>query len=301
MYDRAAIDLRRTFVRFQGAVLVLGLVTTLLALLHQQIGTSTLHWAVIAASIAVGGLITLTGRWATGKRWIVTRGAAESVKSEIFRYRTRTCWYADDRVSDKDGKRRADVLADHLRGIQTRLMHTEASSGLLPPYEEHLPPLVGDASDDGSRQLRPEDYLELRIEDQMRYYQRRLREFARRRTVLRTVAVAASAAGALVAAAGAQIWVALTTAVAAAAIAYMAHLQVDNTIVVYNQSLARLEGLLRSWHQHAGHTPPPHAFDKLVHDTEAVLTAEHWAWVEQMSEAVREDESRQDEVGGTPR
>ena len=140
-YDRAAKRLRRAFVRFQTAILLLGVLTTLLALLHQQLGTQALRWVVIAASIIVGALIALAGRRATGKRWVVTRAAAESVKSEIFRYRTRTGKYADTCLPGGDRVRsRPEKLAARLETIQTRLMHSEASSGALQPYDGPLPP-----------------------------------------------------------------------------------------------------------------------------------------------------------------
>ena len=129
----------------------------------------------------------------------------------------------------------------------------------------------------------------------MRYYQRRLLELERRRTALLVLAVVASGVGTMIAAAGAETWVALTTAVAAAPLAYLAHLQVDTTIVAYNQSAARLEGLMRRWHGRPAQarSSDSEAFGELVREAEAALAAEHGGWVEQMTEALHELQERQ--------
>jgi hypothetical protein len=186
------------------------------------------------------------------------------------------------------------VLASRLDKIQTRLVHGEGGTGSLAAYAGPLPPDADRTGDDGLEPLDAERYLELRVEDQMRYYQNRIRLLDRRRIALQTLAILASGAGALVAAVGAEIWVALTAAASAAPLAYLAHLQVDNTIVAYNQSAARLEGVLRWWHGRPPEGRTPQAFGELVAETEAGMAAERGGWVEQMTEALRELQTRQE-------
>ena len=287
-FDGAAIRLRASFERFQAAILLTGLLATLLALLDKQLGSGGLRWAVAAASIALAGLTALSGRRAAGKRWIVTRAAAESVKSEIFRYRTATGRYADGKLPGRDGAHRPQVLAARLGDIERRLMHTEVGNSALPRDDGVTLPGGDRSGDDGLSPMTAEDYVALRIEDQLRYYHARLRAYDRRRRGLQGVAVGASSAGALVAVAGGQMWVALTSVVAAAPLAYLAHLQVEKTIVTYNQSVAQLNDILRRWHAHASRLPTHQGLARLVNATEAILTAEQGAWVEEMTEAMHD-------------
>jgi hypothetical protein len=82
--------------------------------------------------------------------------------------------------------------------------------------------------------------------------------------------------------------VALTTAVGAAALAYLAHLQFDSTIVSYNQAAARLDAVGRRWHAHLPDSRSQRAFVQMVNETEAVMATERGGWIEQMTEALRE-------------
>jgi hypothetical protein len=292
-YDRGAARLRRTFERFQIAIILFGLVATLLALLYQELGTQPLRWAVVAAPIVVSALVAVATRRAAGKRWVVLRAAAESIKSETFRYRTRTGVYADETPPAGSNPHRREVLAGHLAEIQSRLMHSEASSGTIAPSDAGSISQDDDPeADDGLQALDADAYLRLRLQDQIDYYQRRVRRLERRRSVLQIVAIGAGGAGALVAAAGAEVWVALTTAVAAAPPAYLAYLQVDSTIVAYNQAAARLDTLSRGWRARAPAARTTAAFDDLVTQAETVLITELGGWMEQMVNALRELQER---------
>src|SRR5262249_52537779 len=80
---------RHTFERFQSWTLVLGILATLLALVHQHWANRTLHWSVVAIPILGSVLVALANRRAAGKRWVLLRAAAEAAKTGIYRYRTR--------------------------------------------------------------------------------------------------------------------------------------------------------------------------------------------------------------------
>lgn len=93
------------------------------------------------------------------------------------------------------------------------------------------------------------------------------------------------------------MWVALTSALAAAPLAYLAHLQVEKTIVTFNQSVAQLDDVLRRWHGRASDPPSHQAFARLVAATEAILTAEHGTWVEEMTQAMRDLDNDEGDAG----
>ena len=94
--DRAAIRQQRDFNLLQGGILLLGLLVVAMSVAHsvgQAKGwdgtVSVLRYALIVAPICVAALIAIANRFSPGKRWVLTRAAAEALKREIYRYRVR--------------------------------------------------------------------------------------------------------------------------------------------------------------------------------------------------------------------
>jgi hypothetical protein len=287
-YDQLATRLRAAFTRFQAAILLLGVLSTLLALIQAHVANTVLHWVVVTIPILAAVLVAVAGRRAVGQRWVMLRAAAEAIKAEIYRYRTLTG--GGRPVSSADhGKYQRD-LAGRLGHIESRLMQTDASSGPLSPYRGPLPPEMYGAgrNDDGVSPLDAHRYLDIRISDQLAYYHGRIRSLSVRRNVLQFVSIAAGASGAILAAAGFYVWIGLTGGVAAALLAYLNSLQIDNTIVGYNQSATKLAGMERDWQALGEARLESAEFEKLVNRTETVLTSELAGWVQQMSETVEE-------------
>jgi SLOG in TRPM, prokaryote/SMODS and SLOG-associating 2TM effector domain 1/Protein of unknown function (DUF4231) len=292
-YDYLATRLRTAFTRFQAGILLLGVLSTLLALIQAHAPTTALHWVVVALPILAAVLVAAAGRRAVGQRWVMLRAAAEAVKTEIFGYRALIG--GGRQVSDEEHARYQRDLAAQLEHIENRLMHTDASSGPLTPYEGPLPPTMYGAGrdDDGLSPLDADRYLQIRIADQLTYYHGRIRTLSRRRNVFQFLAIASGASGAILAAAGLYVWIGLTSAAAAALLAYLNSLQVDNTIVTYNQSATKLAGIERSWQALGTDQLAPGAFEKLVNRSESVLTGELTGWVQQMSDTMHELKNKQ--------
>ena len=292
-YDYLATRLRAAFTRFQAGILLLGVLSTLLALIQAHRPTTVLHWVVVVIPLLAAVLVAAAGRRAVGQRWVMLRAAAEAIKTEIFHYRA---LMGDARqASPNEHARHQRDLAAHLEHIENRLMHTDASSGPLTPYDGPLPPKMYGAGrdDDGLSPLDADRYLQIRIADQLAYYHGRIRSLSRRRNVFQFLAIAAGASGAILAAAGLYVWIGLTSAAAAALLAYLNSLQVDNTIVTYNQSATRLAGIERSWRALGPAQLDPGAFEKLVNRSEIVLTGELTGWVQQMSDTMHELKNKQ--------
>ena len=155
-------------------------------------------------------------------------------------------------------------------------MQTQASSGPLTPYNGPLPPEMYGAGrdDDGLSPLDAERYLQIRIADQLTYYHGRIRSLDRGRNILQLLAIAAGATGAILAAAGLEVWIGLTSGTSAAALAYLGYLQIDNTIVTYNQAAAKLTGLEREWRARSLTQQNFATLKDLVTRSEAALTTE---------------------------
>jgi hypothetical protein len=296
-YDHLAARLRTAFTRFQAWILLLGVLATLLGLIQAQVGNQVLHWVVVIIPILAAVLVAVAGRRAVGQRWVMLRAAAEAIKAEIYRYRTLGTGRASQAGHDKDAGRQQE-LAARLDHIEIRLMHTDASSGPLTPYTGPLPPEMygSEREDDGLSPLDAERYLQIRIGDQLAYYHGRIRGLSRRRNVYQFLAIAAGATGAILAAAGLEAWIGLTSGAAAALLAYLGYLQVDNTIVTYNQAAARLTGLERDWRALSPAQRGSAAFKNLVTRGETVLTGESIGWVQQMSDTMHELSRKQAEA-----
>jgi hypothetical protein len=262
---------------------------------------------VVVLPIVVSALIAWSSRRGDGQRWVTLRAAAEAVKSEIYRYRTRTGVYGHTRGP---ASRQVRILQAHLTEIDARLVRSAASGAPLTPYDGPLPPPMDGASryDDGLSPLTAERYLRFRLSDQVRYYHQRIRYLCRLRTVLELVAIAAGAAGTLVAAVGADAWVGLTSGVAVAALAYLGYLQVDDSVVAYNRAAGDLTSLTRGWHARSPHQRGAEAFSELVTSAENVLSRERTGWAHHMCEAMQDLKARQQaaadkinaEAGKTP-
>ena len=284
-YDQLAKKLRATFSLGQAAILALGVAATLVALLYNVVREPALHWLAVALPIAVSVLIALASRHAVGPRWVMLRAAAEEIKAEIYRYRTRTPPYGSG-----DQEQRQLALSKQVDSIQAQLIQTEVSSGQLTPYDGPLPPVMygAAAGDDGLSPLSGERYLQIRLRDQLAYYHGKVIRLSRQRNWLLAAAIASGGAGALLAAAGFEIWVGLTGGVGAAVLAYLGSLQVENSIVTYNQAATRLAGLERGWRARRPADRTHQVVSDLVTRAEEMMTAELARWVRQMNDALRE-------------
>ena len=177
-------------------------------------------------------------------------------------------------------------------------MHTDASSGPLTPYTGPLPPKMYGAGrdDDGLSPFDAERYLQIRVGDQLAYFHDRIRSLSRRRNMFQFLGVAVGAAGAILAAAGLEVWIGLTSGTAAALLAYLGYLQVDNTIVTYNQAATKLAALECEWRARSPAQQNAAAFKQLVSRSEAVLTSEMTGWVQQMSDTMQDLKRKQAEA-----
>jgi hypothetical protein len=303
-YDSLAGAVRKSFERIQAWILVGGIVATFLALLKGEIDIGpnssvwwiddVLHWTVVALPIFVAVLVGMAYRLGAGKRWVLLRAAAETIKREIYRFRTGTGVYGEASAPGALTSPQ-ELLSAQLDAIETRLLQTEASSGELTPYSGPLPPEMYGASreDDGLSPLDPERYLALRVGDQLSYFHPKVAALARTRRRFQFAVLAAGGLGAVLAAAGLEVWIGFTTAIAGAALAYLGYLQVESTLVAYNQAAGKLDALRRGWEARPAARRDRVSFEKLVADAEAVLATELGGWVQQMNEALEELQAKQ--------
>ena len=134
--------------------------------------------------------------------------------------------------------------------------------------------------------MRP-TYIRFRIDDQVAFYRNGVRRRERRVQALRWLMLGFGGLGTLLAVAGLQLWVAVTVAVVGALTTYLEAMQLEATIMLYNQAATNLEGIRAWWTA----LPPDQQVlrrnvDRLVERSERVMQAEHGGWVQEMQDAM---------------
>ena len=281
-----------------------------------------LRYPIIVIPIVTAILLAYYNKFRPANKWILLRGSAEAIKREIYRYRSRTGDYSKDRLTTNS---RDDVFHERLEPVSRRLMQTDVNHGGLEPYNGRYrrngrrtkelmvsflylrrppPPKkeVAQKNDDGFSFLTPERYIELRLEDQLKYYSGKTPKLEKQIKQMQVAILVAGGAGTLLAAVGAELWVALTTALATALTTSLASRQLDETLVRYNQSATDLANVRDWWTKLSPAAKRnPKNIDQLVEVTEKVLETELSGWVQRMENALAQlkaEEEKGEESGG---
>ena len=287
-YDATAQQLQRHAHTLEATVLGLGVFVTFLSLFNEDVGTSgglhdVIHWTLVVLPVFVAALIALVGVTGSGKRWLLVRGACEAIKHEIFVWRTRTGVYAPAVFAGvATGPADAtEQLVDRVASIEAQLMGSivGSSTAFAPVDDGHIGVSDGD---DGISRLAPDDYLRVRVADQLAYYRRKVTSLAPRLRRYQLAWIVAGAAGSILAAAGASVWIGLTVAVAGAIGAHMKQVQLDTTLVGFNRGIAGLQECLTRWGAVPVERRTDARFELLVSDAEHALETEQSTWLKQM-------------------
>jgi hypothetical protein len=232
----------------------------------------------VAAPIFVSLLIAASTQFQYRRKWVFLRDAAENITTEIFKYRVGVGEYADQ--SSRDVSLRENVIA-----ITQRLMKTEANGESF----KVVPPTKPDA-DAANRltSLTPDLYVQKRLEHQKDYYQKETDKLAGQKTEFQILILGVGAIGALLAAAGAHLWVALTTAVVTALTAWVTQLKLDVNSIKYNRTASDLSDRKYWWDTLGSGRAVRGNHKTLVTETEQILTAERAGWLQQMQDTDKE-------------
>lgn len=236
---------------------------------------------LILLPITLTVLLSVASRFKQGNKWLLLRAAAELLKQEIFRYRTRAKYY--NNVAQ-------ETLAKRLSDINGRLMSTDVNTSSLKTYSGSLPPKMGGAKgvDDGFSQLSPEKYLEVRLGDQLCYFtEKKIPPMELTLRLLNWSIFIIGGISTLLAALGQSIWITITTSFITSLSAYLAYRQTENRLVKYNRTAANLSNIKIWWNGLSAEDQSKQAnIDILVDNTEQVLQSEINNWVQQMLNAL---------------
>ncbi|WP_169615864.1 DUF4231 domain-containing protein [Nodosilinea sp. P-1105] len=341
VYSKNATNAQRRFLAVERLITLLGVLVVVLAVaqpvvlsqivqafgaevlddIHNQLPQTlvrqypllaSLNFLLIVLPITMTALRAFAVKFNRGNSWVLLRGNAESLKMEIFYYRTRVKRYKANRHAE---------LAEKMQLISERLKGSVVHQKALYPYEDqqHSQLKLGvvlrlgkwvltwahrfvnscweflfqfkeeadNPPQDPNRyaDLDPDGYIKYRLEDQFDWYRRKARSYDRQHQVLQTSVYAFSGLGTLLAAIGFQSWVAVTAALAAALINYLEYRRVEVTLVGYNQAADALYDIRAWWYSLApAQQAAPQKFEKLVVNTEETIRSEHNSWLQDMQD-----------------
>lgn len=245
-----------------------------------------LRYCLIVIPIVTSVLLAISHRLRQGNKWVLLRASAEGIKREIYAYRARAGKYG---ARELGTSLREDKFEEALENVTRRLARTELNRTAVKTYTGEPPAGIKSIpdSDDAYSWITPARYIELRLDDQLAYFQSKTVSLERQLRWLQILILVAGAVGTLLAAIHLELWIAVTTSLATAFTSFLAYQQTEQTLVQYNQTVTDLENL-KSWWTKL--TPAERRdaqnVDRLIEFTEKALEAEMVGWGQRMEDAL---------------
>lgn len=318
-FDKNASLAQKRFLRQRKWITLLGVIVTALAVFAFMLENGD-HWLTRAISgtlatygqidiemlsrglniiiiiipILISILVAGAVKFNMGISWVMLRSAAESIKHEIFRYRTQVGIYSPNYVPSRGKPETRDVaLARRIKQIGKRVMETQVNMSELEIYDykkEGLPPAYGVAlGDDGFSDLTSDQYVHWRIEDQFDYYRSKAKRLAKELQLFQWSIYIIGGLGTLLAAVQMEIWVAITSALVAALGSFLEFKRVETNLIGMNLAASDLYDI-RAWWRALSDAAKQQAANKaiLVKGAEGIIQGENASWLTEMREALSE-------------
>ena len=287
-YDRTAVKLQRNGHRVGLGILVLGVLAVFLAVLNREAEPGgfvhdLFRWVLIVLPALVAGLVAFDGVAASSRRWVIIRAACESIKREIFVWRTRSGVYSAAAVAANPHAPAdaTELLVDRVASVEAQLMGSvvSASTVFVTVPDDHV---AADEYDDGLSRLDASRYLAIRLDDQVAYFRKKIGKLQPHRRAYQVAAIVAGAAGSILATAGQTIWMPVAFAIGAALGAYAKQRQLDTSIMGFSHAAAALTEIRTRWDARPASRHTRAGFEQLVADVETALELEQGNWSAQM-------------------
>lgn len=296
-YDYNSIKLKKSFQKFQYWILALGGLATLLVLLQTQFFKNpgdkalasvgkALYFIIILVPITITVLAAVSNRFKLGNKWIHLRAAAEKIKSEIYRFRLLASFNS---ARPDTGESWDQYLWKKLTDINNRLMQSEVCQTAVNKYKGPIPPdMGGDPNkDDGFSILSAEQYIDLRIDDQLYYYKKNTIKMERKLKWCLWLIYIMGGIGTFLAAIKLELWVALTTSIVGIFTTYLEYVQVENNLMIFNQAISSLTDIKTWWSiLPADQMQKGENIQKLLDSAENIFQAEQNRWMQNMETAM---------------
>lgn len=288
--DATAVDRSKSHLSKRRGIALLGVLATLFAILSNfytpenfgLIGWS-LRVLLILTPLVASGLAAFTKMFYSTGDWLTTRAGAEEILKEIYFYRT---------ILQKRKNRRT-YLEKRLQEIQRQLYRSMGGELVFKQYNGTIPSNYypeDPNSDPGFEDLTGDDYFRYRVENQLAWHRKEIREYQSERVRLQVFIIASGVIGAFLAALGGvfSLWVALTASLTAAFLGWQELRNVDSVIRNYSKVIVELTVIYDHWLNLEPEERTQSEFYRMVRSTEEILWAQNVEYIRSQQEALKE-------------
>jgi hypothetical protein len=266
----AADRVKASYSLWRTTLFAFAIVVAFLETLSGQVADATLGRVLAGGGAVLIALVPVIGSFKTSgdrlRQWITARSVSEQLKAEVFFYLLRCGGYASGNADAELAK----VTRELVENLDASIVVGVESDGKPIPQ-------AGDVN----------DYIEVRLDGQIRYYRGAAEKAAgavfRNRTIqflLAGVAALIGAAGALLDQLTIASWVAVITTIGASIAAYVAAGRYEHLVLNYVSTARRLEYLKNRWL--ADPQPDPCPF---VAECEAAISSQNEGWMAEFMKA----------------
>ena len=302
-YDSTAEQQQDQYYSLRRWVLYSSIAATLIAIVIENFRTifppslvTALQVILIALPITGSVIIAYLSEFKQGQKYLAMRTGAEEVKKEIYLYRTVMQAYPN----------RRKWLNNRITEIQRQVHRSSGGEVVVKPYEgEHLNPYFDPnasyPSDEGIADLNAEEYLTLRIEDQLAWHIRKIQTHHKHRKGFIILILIMGGIGSLLASidfiiAGIAIWVALATAISSAITNWKELLGLDMIVANYSKVILELNILRDNWRSLEPHERTQPEFFRVVRATEKLLWSQNIRFISAMRESMEDAEAEEQKI-----
>ena len=287
--DTTALARSKSHMRMRRGIAIVGILATLFAILSQSfpqnsglIGLSFRVFLILMPLIA-SGLAAFTKIFYSTGDWLITRSGAEEILKEIYYFRT---------ILQKKKSRRA-YLEKRLAEIQRQVYRNLGGELVFKKYNGPIPSNYypdDPNSDPGFADLTGDEYFKYRLEHQLAWHRKKIRQYQMERVRLQILIIAAGVLGAFLAAIGGtlSLWVALTASFTAALLGWQELRNIDVIIRNYSKVVLELTVVYDHWLNLEPEERTTAQFYRMVRGTEEVLWAQNMEYIRSQQEALKE-------------
>lgn len=321
-YSKNASRHQQRFIFLRTLLAILSILVVALAIIEDSQTLEKWHGfvdhALLVLPILITGLVGFSVRFDRGQNWILLRGSAESLKREIYFYRTRIKPYHTDC--------RGVILSERMQHISDGLKGSPVHHGAMAPYEREISPYTGraniqqrgillrlvqgmkdafaslskaiwkilfsaaDASSIPDNKYatltEPDDYIKYRLDIQFEWYRKQSKDLAQQLQVFQSGIYLFGGIGTLLAAfEGTRSWVAVTTALVGGFTNYLEVKRIESSLVGYNQAADALYDIRTWWYALSPkESKNPAKFKRLVDSCEGTIRSETTSWLQDMQD-----------------
>lgn len=297
-YDDASVKRTASFTRLRRSILIFGVLATLLSILvtiypneFPRMGSFVLKIMLVASPIIASVLAAIGNEYYSTGDWLVARAGAEEILKEIYTYRT----ILRDSPKRREWleKRLAKIQRSVYRGMNGELV-METFKGALPPKPRFNPSEPG--NDNGFNDLSGDEYFKYRLENELRWHEKKIIAKQRERFRLQAFIYTTGALGAIIGAiatfgdvtSSVAIWVALTAALTGAFSVWQQLKNLELVVRNYSKVIIELGIISDHWKNLEAEERTQTEVNRMVRATEDMLWSRNVEYIKSMQEALKD-------------